>query len=75
MTIGYHRNSDDKILATCPCCGRFVSEETGLYLWVEESPDGISVFCGDDCARRYEQKGGVLIDGDGVPYRFDELAQ
>ena len=69
MTIGFARD-DDKFQPQCPCCGRFPSEDEGFYAWVEDEPDGISLFCDEPCARRYEMKGGQLVDGDGEPYRL-----
>ncbi len=69
MTIGFARN-DDLLQAKCPCCGRFPSEETGFYAWVEHDPDSISLFCDRGCALKYQAKGGVLVDGDGVRYRL-----
>lgn len=64
MTYGFARN-DDTIQPQCPCCGRFPSEDDGFYAWIEIEPDFISLFCNEACARRYEMKGGQLIDGDG----------
>ena len=64
--------SDDTMQEQCPCCGRFPSEDHGFYAWIENEPDFISLFCNEACARRYEMKGGRLIDGDRQPYRLSE---
>jgi hypothetical protein len=73
MTIGFQR-SDDKLQCQCPNCGRFPSEDDGFYAWVESEPDGISLFCNEECALRFETKGGQLVDGDGEPYSLQSLA-
>lgn len=73
MTYGFARD-DDTIQAQCPCCGRFPSEDEGFYAWIAAEPDFISLFCGEPCARRYEMKGGQLVDGDGQPYRLADHA-
>ena len=73
MTIGFARD-DNTIQAQCPCCGRFPSEDDGFYAWVATEPDFISLFCDEACARRFEMKGGQLIDGDGEPYRLADLS-
>lgn len=72
MTYGFAR-SDDTIQAQCPCCGRFPSDADGFYAWIETDPDSISLFCDEACARRYEMKGGQLVDGDRQPYRLAEI--
>lgn len=71
MTYGFARN-DDGIQAQCPACGRFPSEDDGYYAWIDNEPDGISLFCNEACARRFEMKGGQLVDGDGKPYRISK---
>lgn len=58
----------------CPCCGRFPSEDDGYYMFIAEAPDFVSLFCNQDCARRYQMKGGKIIDGDGEPYTPDWTA-
>lgn len=65
--------SDDTMQEQCPCCGRFPSEDDGFYAWTSTDPDFISLFCAEACARRYEMKGGQLVDGDGEPYRLRDI--
>lgn len=68
MTYGFARN-DNSFQAQCPCCGRFPSEDDGFYVWIADTPDFISLFCDEACARRYEMKGGKFITGDGEPHQ------
>ena len=70
MTHGFRR-SDDKLQAQCPSCGKFPNEDDGFYAWTADQPDGISLFCDEGCARKYEAKGGKIVDGDGEPYPLD----
>jgi hypothetical protein len=74
MTYGFAR-SDDTTQAQCPCCGKFPSEDDGFYAWIEIEPDFISLFCNEACVRRYEMKGGQLIDGDRQPYSIADIKQ
>ena len=69
MTFGFARD-DDSIQAQCPNCGRFPNNDDGFYAWIADEPDSISVFCDEQCAHQYQDKGKQLVDGDGEPYRI-----
>lgn len=72
--MSFARNND-RIPDHCPCCGRFPSEDHGYYAFIAAGPDFVSLFCDEACARRYEMKGGAIVDGDGNPDPFKPLTE